>query len=381
MRLTTKGIETARPADVRREIPDAYMRGLYLIIQPTGSKSWAVRCRLGGKPIKHTIGPYPAFGLKEARDAAARVLRGVSEGRGPASARVETVAQGVEQFLARHCKNYRPSTLYAAKHWLRHYVVGAWGGRRLDHITRADIRTLLASIEGPVAANRVHSIVSTFFKWCVANDLLSSSPAANLAVPNKETSRERVLTDAELRRVWQAAEAIGFPYGTILQLLILTGQRRGEVTGMMWSELDLEAATWSLPRERVKNNRQHEVPLSHQALAILKQVPRIGARHVFSLNGSGPYSGFKRKARLDQLAGVHGWTVHDLRRTVATGLQRLGIRLEVTEATLNHASGSRGGIVGIYQRHEYADEKRIALQQWADYVEDLSVLLRHATDA
>ena len=345
MRLTTKGVETARPADVRREIPDAYMRGLYLIVQPTGSKSWAVRGRLGGKPIKHTIGRYPAFGLKEARDAAAKVLRGVSEGRGPVSARVETVAQGVEQFLARHCKNYRQSTLYAARHWLRHYVVGAWGGRRLDGITRADIRTLLASIEGPVAANRVHSIVSTFFKWCVANDLLSGSPAANLAAPNKETSRERVLTDAELRRVWQAAEAIGFPYGTILQLLILTGQRRGEVAGMMWSELDLEAATWSLPRERVKNNRRHEVPLSHQALAILKQVPRIGAsgeartasRHVFSLNGTGPYSGFKRKARLDQLAEVHGWTVHDLRRTVATGLQRLGIRLEVTEATLSCA--------------------------------------------
>jgi len=121
------------------------------------------------------------------------------------------------------------------------------------------------------------------------------------------------------------------------------------------------------------------VPLSHQALAILKQVPRIGvsgeartaSRHVFSLNGTGSYSGFKRKARLDQLAGVHGWTVHDLRRTVATGLQRLGIRLEVTEATLNHTSGSRGGIVGIYQRHEYAAEKQAALQQWADHVDRL----------
>lgn len=189
MRLTAKGVEMARPADVRREIADAYVRGLYLIIQPTGSKSWAVRCRLGGKPIKHTIGSYPAFGLKEARDAAARVLRGVSEGRGPTSARVETVAQGVEQFLARHCKNYRPTTLYAARYWLRHYVVGAWGGRRLDGITRADIRALLASVEGPVAANRVHSIVTTFFRWCVGNDLLSSSPAAELAAPNKDVVR------------------------------------------------------------------------------------------------------------------------------------------------------------------------------------------------
>ncbi|HWW36448.1 MAG TPA: integrase arm-type DNA-binding domain-containing protein, partial [Xanthobacteraceae bacterium] len=293
MRLTAKGVEMARPADVRREIADAYMRGLYLIIQPTGSKSWAVRCRLGGKPIKHTIGSYPAFGLKEARDAAARVLRGVSEGRGPTSARVETVAQGVEQFLARHCKNYRPTTLYAARYWLRHYVVGAWGGRRLDGITRADIRALLASVEGPVAANRVHSIVTTFFRWCVGNDLLSSSPAAELAAPNKETPQERVLTDAELRRVWQATEEIGFPYGSILQLLILTGQRRGEVAGVTWSELDLEAGTWTLPRERVKNNRRHEVPLARQALAILRQVPRIGEVYVFTLNGTTPYSGFK----------------------------------------------------------------------------------------
>jgi integrase len=233
---------------------------------------------------------------------------------------------------------------------------------------------VLDRIEAPVATNRVHSIVRKFFNWAVENDLIANSPVAGIKPPNPETSRDRVLTDDELKAVWREAEKVGYPFGSILQLLILTGQRRGEVTGMMWSELDLDAGLWVLPRERVKNNRRHEVPLSRQAVAILRALPRIGDKcsgsahsYVFTLNGTAPYNGFKAKDRFD--VGIAPWTVHDLRRTCASGMARLGTNLVVIEKVLNHVSGSLAGIVGVYRRHEFAAEKRAALQQWADHVE------------
>jgi integrase len=286
VRLTAKSVEAARAADVRREIGDDYMRGLYLVIQPhTGTKSWAVRYRLHGKPTKHTIGSYPAFNLGQAREAAAKVLRGVSEGRGPEATKIETIAQGVEQFIARHCKHYRPKSLREATTQLARYVVEPWGARRLGSINRSDVRHILDGISAPILANRVHSVVSTFFKWCVENDLISISPAAGIRRPHKEKSRDRVLTDSDLGQAWRSAN--GF-YGQIIRLLILTGQRRGEVSGMCWNELDLDQATWTLPPERTKNGRRHEIPLSKQALAIIRGLPRISEQYVFSVDGVRP---------------------------------------------------------------------------------------------
>jgi integrase len=362
-RLTVKDVEAKRATPERREIPDDYMRGLYLIIQPTGAKSWAVRYRLGGKPTKHTIGSFPAFGLKEARDKAAEVLRSVAEGRSPRQRERGTVGDAVEQFLERHGKHYRPKSLYYAERWLRQ---GAkeWEGRKLDSITRADVRAMLDRIDAPMVANRTHSIVRKFFNWCVENDLIANSPVAGVRAPNKETARDRVLTDEELAAVWRATE--NDSHGPIVHLLILTGQRRSEVAGMRWSELDLDAALWTLPRERVKNDRRHEVPLSRQAVAILRQVPRISDSSVFAL--AEPHNGLQR---LKEKIGVESWTLHDLRRTAASGMARLGVGIAVVEKILNHVSGSFAGIVGVYQRHEFADEKRAALQQWADHVERL----------
>jgi integrase len=362
-RLTVKDVEARRAGASRREIPDDYLRGLYLIIQPTGAKSWAVRYRLGGKPTKHTIGSYPAFGLKEARDKGAEILRAVAEGHSPRRAAGGTVAAAVEQFIERHGKNYRPKTLYYVRAWLQ-YAVDAWGDRKLDSLARADVRSMLDRIEAPMVANRVHGIVRKFFNWCVENDLIANSPATGVRAPNKEVSRDRVLTDDELREVWRAVE--NDSHGPIVRLLILTGQRRGEVAGMRWSELDLDSALWTLPRERVKNDRRHEVPLSKQAVAILRQVPCISDSSVFAL--AEPHNGLQR---LKEKVGVESWTLHDLRRTCTSGMARLGVGIAVIEKILNHVSGSFAGIVGVYQRHEFADEKRAALQQWADHVERL----------
>jgi integrase len=158
----------------------------------------------------------------------------------------------------------------------------------------------------------------------------------------------------------------------MVRLLVLTGQRRGEVVGMQRGEVDLDKRLWTLPRERVKNDRRHEVPLSRHATAIIRALPRVSDRFVFSLNAEKPLNGFgKNKDRLDALSGVSDWVVHDLRRTVASGMARLGISLAVIEKVLNHVSGSFAGIVSVYQRHEFAEEKRAALQKWADHVERL----------
>jgi integrase len=367
-RLTLKSVEAMRPSAERREIPDAFMRGLYLVIQPSGSKSWAVRYRYGGRSRKHTIGSYPVFDLKAARDSAGKLLRAASEGRDPEQRRSGSVEDAVAQFLARHCKGYRPRSLKEAERLLRLNIIDSWHGRRLDEITRADIRAMLARIKAPVTANRVHSITRRLFNWAVENDIIATSPVAGVGPPSKEASRDRVLTNDELRTVWQAAPE--GPFGGILKLAILTGQRRSEVSGMEWAEID--GKTWTLPKERTKNGRQHEVPLSRQVVAILKELPRISDRFVFSLNSTAPFNGFsKSKARIDKAMDIPDWTIHDLRRTAASGMARLGVSLVVIEKVLNHVSGSLAGIMGVYQRHEFADEKRQALQQWADNVERL----------
>jgi integrase len=216
-------------------------------------------------------------------------------------------------------------------------------------------------------ANRAHSIARKLFGWAVEQEIIEVSPLVGLKVPAEESTRDRILTDQELRVVWRAAGQMGV-YGSLVQLLILTGQRRGEIAGLTWSEVDLDKRLISLPRERVKNDHAHEIPLSPQAVDLIEALPRKSERYVLSLRG-GPIGGFgKLKARLDKACGVTDWVLHDLRRTAASGMARLGVALPVIEKILNHVSGSFAGVVGIYQRHDFAGEKRAALEKWADHV-------------
>ena len=231
---------------------------------------------------------------------------------------------------------------------------------------------------GPIAANRVRAYGRACFGWTHKRGALAGNSFAAVPKPAQERARDRVLTDDELARVWRAAGELEQPWRAILQLLILTGQRRGEVAGMAWAELTLEpaaAAVWRMPGARTKNGHAHDVPLGTAALVVLGEVPRFaGCALALSLGRPRAPSGFgKAKERLDAILArsepaVAAWTLHDLRRTMATGLQRQGVRLEVTEAVLNHVSGSRGGIVGVYQRHAWAEEKRAALEAWGIWV-------------
>jgi integrase len=373
-KLTAKTVETIKPAPTRQEIPDALLPGLYLIVQPSGARSWAVRYRHNGTPRKHTLGSYPAIDLKTARELGTKVLRTAAEGRDPAGERqvqqANSVGEVVAQFLAKHGqRNYRPKTFKEAERLLRLYVVSRWGSRPIAGVTRTEVRDMLDKLtdDTPVLANRVHSITRKLFGWAVEKEIIPTSPLTGLKAPAEEKSRERILTDQELRAVWRAAKELG-PYGTMVRLLALTGQRRGEIAGLTWDEVDLDKKLITLPAARVKNGRTHEVPLSRQAVALIEGLPHHSEQYVFSLGG-GPINGFgKDKERIDKACGVENWTLHDLRRTAASGMARLGVSLPVIEKCLNHTSGSFAGVAGIYQRHDFAGEKRRALETWGSHV-------------
>jgi integrase len=377
--LTARSIEALKPGQDRREIPDQRMPGLYLIVQPSGAKSWAVRYRHAGTPRKHTLGSYPAIDLKSARDLAGKALRSVAEGRDPGhekqAAKPDTVEVIARQFIERHCKNNR--TALTTQRLLDQYVLPRWRGRLARDITRRDILDVLDRVVDagkPITANRTLAAVRKMFNWAVSRDIIAASPCAGVKPPSPEQSRDRVLNDTELRNVWIAAGKIGGPFGALVQLLILLGQRRDEVAKMEWAEIDLAGRLWALPPGRVKNEQPHEIPLSEPAVAILTALPRIGDRFVLTTDGDTPSSNYgKNKRKLDALLppDMAPWRLHDLRRGAASGMARLGINLPVIEKVLNHSSGSFAGIVGVYQRHSFADEKRRALDAWGAFIADL----------
>ena len=211
-------------------------------------------------------------------------------------------------------------------------------------------------------------MTKTFLQWCVGRAVLDQSPAEGVPLPSKEVARDRVLDDNELTQVILAARKIGGPYGGIVEFLALTGQRREEVAHMTWDELDLGRRVWTLPKSRTKNAKAHLVHLSEQAMAVLTHADPRGP-YVFSLLGTKPFPGFSRtKRRLDQLSGVRGWRLHDLRRTCVSGMARLGLAPHVADKILNHQSGTISGVAAVYQRHDFLAERRQALDLWGAHV-------------
>jgi integrase len=384
--LTTRTVESVRATAARREIPDGLMRGLYLIVQPSGARSWAIRYRHRGKPRKHTLGNFPALDLAQAREAAAKALRANAEGRDPGyekqQARSElpdTVGAVVAEFIANHVKrNNRASTAAATERLFKLHVLPHLATRPIRSIGKRDIHSILDRViagGSPVAANRTFGAIRKLFGWALSRDIVETLPTAGVERPTKEKARDRTLSDSELKNVWCAASKVGFPFGPLVQLLILTACRRGEIATLRWSEVDLDLAVITLPAERVKNGVRHEIPLSAPAIAILKSLPRTnGSAFVLTTNGEAASSDFgKKKRKLDALLppDTPHWSLHDLRRTAATGMAKLGIGLPVIEKCLNHVGGSFSGIVAVYQRHEFVEEKRHAFDAWATFVTDL----------
>lgn len=397
--LTAKTIETAKAGEARRELPDGIVPGLYLVVQPSGAKSWALRYRFAGKPCKLTLGRYPMMTLKDARQAAGDALDKVERGDNPAGIKqAEKAAQAqaqlegrnkvknlLDEFEKRHLAKLKSGK--QSRDFLDRFVLPAWGEKDVQTIAKRDVIELLDGIADSgrgTSANRVLAHTRKFLNWCVERDILQASPAAGVKAPADENARDRVLADDEIRLFWAACDSAGYPFGPLGKLLLLTGQRRGEVGGMTFGEISGD--TWSLAPDRTKNGRAHDVPLSKAAQAILAGVERIKSKagYVFTTTGETSVSGFSKahriiSAKMAELASeaageaveIPAWTWHDLRRTCATGLARLAVPVWVTEAALNHVSGTRAGLVSVYQRHDYAPEKREALDLWAQAVADI----------
>jgi integrase len=360
--LTDLLIKNLPLPDKRREIEDEEVRSLYLTVQPSGAKSWAVRYSFDGTPRKATLGRYPAIDLATARRRAQEALSDVAAGKDPAA-----FSEGafVKELVAR------------------------WRGRPASQVTRAELHETLDTILDRGAPNRANRIFALLMRnWATSNVAGDRSPSGDQTVLSVETRRDRALSDDEIRLAWNAFGRIGWPFGPIGKLLLLTGARRDEIGSARWSEIDFDSKTWTVAKERSETGVARQIPLSDMAMRIIEDLPRSEGEDglVFSTTGRTPVSGFSRakaavdKAMLDMMreetsarggdpslvrATAH-WTLPDLRRTVATNLQRLGLKLEVAEAVLDDVSGGRAGIADLYQRREGDAEKRIALAVWAN---------------
>lgn len=394
--FTTKAVENLKPDPARRlELPDPGLTGLYLVVQPSGAKSWALRYRFAGKPVKLTLGRWPVMGVADARGAASRALERIDRGQNPSddkkAAKAATepsrdqLRSVIEVFLARHAsRNRRPDAVAAM---FRREVLHQWGEREIQSITKRDMIQLLDAVVdrgSPVTANRLRAHLNTLFNWAKGRDILQINPLDGVKPPAPEKARDRVLSDMELRLFWAACEDLGQPFGPLYRFLLLTGQRLREAAEMTWAELD--GNTWILPAARAKNGGEHVIPLSPSALAILQAQPRIG-RFLFSTTGNTPVSGFTHaKQRLDRLMAeaankdlpkgvepvvIPRFTIHDLRRTAATGMASLRFPPHVVEAVLNHRSGTRRGVAAVYNRFDYAEEKRAALEAYGRFLAEL----------
>jgi integrase len=380
IRLTKSAIDALPTSQSDEVYWDAGCPGFGVKVTPKGRKVFIVLYRTGGagsRLRKYTIGPYGRVTLHQARVAAQKVFAAKLEGRDPAAekraARRRIVADRVEDvletFIAQRLSQNRSGDEIARL--LRREVGKPWSGRSIHEISKRDVVEVVTAIEqrgAPVAANKALKAIKTFLRWCVGRAVLDQSPAEGVPLPSKEVARDRVLDDSELAQVILAARKIGGPYGGIVELLALTGQRREEVAGLQWEELNLAQRIWTLPKSRTKNEKAHVIHLSEQSMAVLTRAD-WPAPYMFSLLGTKPFQEFSRaKRRLDELSGVTGWRLHDLRRSCVSGMARLGIAPHIADKILNHQAGIISGVAAVYQRHDFLAERRTAVEKWGAHI-------------
>jgi integrase len=304
-------------------------------------------------------------------------LRQVDEGADPSQRRRQPgykVRTIVEDFIRQHAKRNRK--WQENERTLNREFVAVFGERDIREIKRADVLEIMdAAIErgAHYQANRILAYVRRLLNWCVERAIIDVSPINGLKAPTKEVSRERVLSDDEIKALLRSCRNDVYPFRQYVPLLLATAQRRGELAEMRWSEVDLEAKQWVIPAERSKNGKAHVVPLSSFAIARLKEVPRFtDCDYVFTTTRRSPISGFsKALRRLWEATGSSDWRFHDLRRTAASGMARARVQPHVVEKVLNHISGTISGVAAVYNRYGYDPEKRAALELWGDVLDGL----------
>lgn len=426
--ITKRVIDAIKPAKSITFLWDAgdgAIKGFGIRVTPAGVISYVYQYRLGGRAGRTrrcTIGRHGEFTPNRARDRARELAELVRRGIDPieakaGAARSMAIAKATEalrekeakelafdsyaqRFLNSHVKPNTPDSYAFSEAILRIHATPVLKDKPLTAIVRRDILRVIDQIPvaNPSVRRNTFAVLRKMFNWARARDDLDRSPMDGMESPPHVASRDRVLTEAELTLAYKASLTTNYPFGPMFELLFATGQRRDEVAGLDWSELNRKAAVWTLPRERSKNNESNIVPLSNVAILALDRAARKGGDTftewpkeglVFTTTGKTPVSGYsKAKAKLDNLmlkiavqdaleagkqptGSIVPWRLHDARRTLATGLQRMGVRFEVTEAVLNHISGSRSGVAGVYQRYGWADEKRVALDAWGAHLEKL----------
>jgi len=392
MRLTKQYVNKLVIPEGKTEhiVFDEALPGFGIRLRKGGKKTWIAQYRIGAKQRRITIGSVEAIDPDEARTQAKTYIAKVQLGGDPQIEKQvvrtkakETLLVVIETYLSTYAAaNLKPNTLKEVSrsllaHWKPLHEV------QVHSLTRGMIASQLGDIavqRGPIASNRSRAYLSAMLNWAVTQGLIETNPALGTGKATKELARERVLSDNELALVLKHAGS--GDYGAIIRLLILTGQRREEVAAMEWGEIDFSRAIWSIPGSRTKNKLPHDVPLSLEAIAILKSMIRREQRPLIFGSGDGPFSGWsKSKAALDarinndlgsQSMAIKPWRVHDLRRTVTTRMGDLGVLPHVVEAALNHISGHKAGVAGVYNRSTYAKEKLSALELWGAHVSSLN---------
>jgi integrase len=422
--LTTAAVQRLKAKGKRLEVRDAGAPGLHLVIQPSGVKSWAMRLRRpDGRPAKLTLGRVdlgdengddPVLGapltLRQARQLANSVDRQRARGIDVASMteqkrREERLRLDAsrDSFLAlardfagdqmRNIRGWRaqakvlglsypreggePTLVSAglAERWAS-LPVGEISARMIhDAIDEAQRHAIPGTAPRTAGASdaRAHHLaaaIGKLFSWAARKRRVATNPCMGVHRPKASSERDRVLSAAELRSLWLACDAIGGPFGSCVKLLMLTGARRSEVSGLQWGELSEDLSIWTLPKERSKNKRTHVVPLPPMARSIISAAPQVeGCALVFTTNGKSAVSGWSTvKVRLDAAMGNGNWRIHDIRRSVVTGMVSIGVLPHIVELVVNHVSGHKSGVAGIYNRSEMMPERRTALERWAAHL-------------
>lgn len=378
---------------------DDSIRGFGAKRTKSGTVSYVLQFRMGGRESKtrrYTIGSHGSpWTPTTARAEAERLFILVAQGTDPGDAERQRRREAVDLAFDNYADRFADACVGSG--WrrlvnqsLRLHVKPVLGSKPLPKLKRPDIVMVLDQMPRTQIGNirNVFAVMRRLFRWAVSRGDIERSPMEGMETPPAVKPRDRWLSDEELGRAWMAAPHTHPCFGPILRLLIVTGQRREEVSSLHWEELDRKELLWTLPSERAKNGEPNRIPLNDLAVAVLDDVagskvwPRSG--RIFATSRGGPFTGYsKGKNKLDLLMSEDGgepvpdWRLHDLRRTLATGFQRLGVRFEVTEAVLNHVGGSRAGVAGIYQRHDWKEEKREAMKSWNDHVSAIIRAAKH----
>jgi len=386
MRLDAKTVAALRLDDKQDAIFfDAELRGFGYRLRRSGETvraSWIAQYRRAGGQRRMLLGSASVLTADQARAAAKKVLAKVALGEDPQADKMQeraadrlTVRALVEEYLADRKGELRAKTLRDTTT----YLVGSYfkplHGTAIEKVSRRDVAACLTRIKrerSPIVAGIARAKLTAFFTWAMRKGFVEVNPVIGTEQPKRVAPRGRVLSDNELAAIWRACG--DDDYGRIVKLMILTACRRKEIGGMAWPEFDfVEHRTWTLPAERAKNKRALTLPLMPMMREIVDTVPRmVGRDHLFGVRASGGFANWgEGKHALDKRSGVAGWQLRDTRRSVATKMADIGIQPHIIEAVLNHYSGHRAGVAGVYNKSPYEREVRAALALWEDHVRAL----------